>query len=106
MTPSRVERVARGLSSASTRDFELRQVALGGWLVREGDGTGGRENVKSPRPMLRPKFLSDEGVVRWSSVAMTRAARPRGWNDIRHAIGELRRITRDALEMPARPGGA
>ena len=58
VTPSRVERVARGLASASTRDLLLLSRWASSEFVRASEAVKRwSENVTSPRPMLRPKFL-------------------------------------------------
>ena len=87
VTPSRVERVARGLSSASTRDLLLLSRWASSEFVRASETVKRwSENVTSPRPMLRPKFLERQALDALVSVAMTSCGADASPNDMKHAI--------------------
>ena len=105
VTPSRVERVARGLASASTRDLLLLSRWASSEFVRASETVKRwQENITSPRPMLRPKFLERQALDALVSVAMTSCGADAAPNDMKHAIAtRFDRITRSRLlaEMPA-----
>ena len=109
VTPSRVERVARGVVEASTRDLLLLSRWASAEHVRASAAVKSWRAHTKPRMVVPPTFLERQALDALVSVATSsgigiQAALPDSAKDIRTAIAErFDRITRSRVlaELPA-----